>query len=124
MRRITSKNTKPEILVRQLVHGLGYRYRLHVKALPGRPDVVFRPRKKAIFVHGCFWHQHSECREGRMPGSRQEYWIPKLTRNIERDQDHIQELTRLGWKTLVLWECQTSDLPKLTKKIKAFLGKV
>src|ERR1700761_3512616 len=85
MSRISSKDTKPELVVRRLLHGLGYRYRLHRKDLPGKPDLVFTKRKKVIFVHGCFWHQHSECREGRIPGSRLDYWEAKLKRNVERD---------------------------------------
>ncbi len=119
MRRIRSKDTAPEMLVRSLVHGMGYRYRLHAKDLPGRPDLVFRSRKKAIFVHGCFWHQHSGCRDGRLPVSRQEYWGPKLSRNVERDLLHRNSLVRMGWKVLVVWECEVNG--GLTKTISRFL---
>jgi len=107
--------------VRRLVHRLGFRYRLHVKSLPGKPDLVFGPRKRLIFVHGCFWHQHVMCREGRMPASRPEYWIPKLTRNRDRDKQHIAKLRRLGWKTLTLWECEIDDEAKLERKLLRFL---
>jgi DNA mismatch endonuclease (patch repair protein) len=122
MSRIGSKDTKPEMLVRRLVYGLGYRYRLHAKDLPGKPDLVFRGRKKAIFVHGCFWHQHKGCREGRLPASRESYWWPKLALNIKRDRAHIHGLKRLGWKALVLWECQLSYPAELERKVRAFLG--
>ena len=96
MRRIKSKGMKPELAVRKIVHGMGYRYRLHRKDLPGKPDLVFGPARKAIFVHGCFWHQHTECREGRPPGSNTGYWGPKLARNIERDAGNLARLTELA----------------------------
>jgi DNA mismatch endonuclease, patch repair protein len=121
MSRIGSKNTKPEMLVRRLVHGLGYRYRLHAKDLPGKPDLTFRSRKKVIFIHGCFWHQHTECREGRTPSSRESYWAPKLGRNVQRDGEHLGELKRLGWRALVLWECQLHSRSKIERKVRAFL---
>ena len=122
MGRIGSKNTRPEMLVRRLVHGLGYRYRLHAKDLPGKPDLVFRSRKKVIFVHGCFWHQHKGCREGRVPTSRESYWAPKLARNVERDREHIRALKLLGWRTLVLWECQLGNPKEVEHKVRAYLG--
>ena len=121
MRRITSVNTKPEMIVRRIVHGMGYRYRLHGKDLPGRPDLVFRRTKKVIFVHGCFWHQHQACREGRIPGSRQEYWIPKLARNVQRDTEHSTALVQDGWKQLVVWECEMRDDSSLRKRLREFL---
>jgi len=121
MRRIRSKNTKPEMLIRHVVHAMGYRYRLHSRDLPGKPDLVFRSKKKAIFVHGCFWHQHPACVEGRIPGSRREYWLPKLTRNQERDQIHLDTLAGMGWKTLVLWECEVRDITVLQENLRAFL---
>lgn len=114
---------KPELLVRRLVHRLGYRYRLHRKDLPGKPDLAFIGRKKAIFVHGCFWHQHPGCPEGRPPGSNQSYWEPKLQRNIERDTASIQELANRGWQTLVLWECELRDIDDLTRRLLRFLAK-
>lgn len=121
MRRIRSKNTKPELLIRRLVHAMGYRYRLHSSDLPGKPDLVFRGRQKAIFVHGCFWHQHSACAEGRIPNSRREYWLPKLTRNQERDQTHLDTFAQMGWKTLILWECEVKDITVLQEQLRAFL---
>jgi DNA mismatch endonuclease (patch repair protein) len=121
MRRIRAKDTKPEMVVRRLLHSLGYRYRLHVRDLPGKPDVVFRKLKRAIFVHGCFWHQHGECREGRLPGTRPEYWVPKLARNVERDQRHAQLLGEAGWQVLTLWECQIGDLKALERTLRTFL---
>jgi DNA mismatch endonuclease (patch repair protein) len=122
MRRIRSQDTKPEMLVRSVAYRLGYRYRLHVKNLPGKPDLVFTSRKCVIFVQGCFWHQHSECREGRPPKSRQDYWIPKLKRNVERDQTSIALLTELGWRVLVLWECEISDATNLAEILVNFLS--
>lgn len=121
MRRIKSKGMKPELFVRRIVHALGYRYRLHRKDLPGKPDLVFGPKRKAIFVHGCFWHQHSECREGRPPGSNVSYWGPKLTRNVARDAEHLASLTSQGWNTLVVWECETKDTKSLQAKLRKFL---
>jgi DNA mismatch endonuclease (patch repair protein) len=122
MARIRSKDTMPEMLVRRLIHGLGYRYRLHAKDLPGTPDLVFRSRKKVIFIHGCFWHQHADCREGRVPSSRQSYWMAKLARNKERDRERLHTLTGMGWKVLVLWECQLVNRAALERKISVFLG--
>jgi DNA mismatch endonuclease, patch repair protein len=122
MKKIGSKNTKAEVLVRRSLFRLGYRFRLHRKDLPGKPDIVFPGRRKVIFVHGCFWHQHQTCREGRVPGSRQEYWVPKLTRNIIRDSEHAHELQELGWGVLVIWECETTHLNRVMKTITEFLG--
>jgi DNA mismatch endonuclease (patch repair protein) len=121
MSRISSKDTKPELVVRRLLHGLGYRYRLHRKDLPGKPDLVFTKRKKVIFVHGCFWHQHSECREGRIPGSRLDYWEAKLKRNVERDARHLSDLGEAGWQALILWECEIKDQKTLQKRLQKFL---
>jgi DNA mismatch endonuclease (patch repair protein) len=121
MRAIRSKGMKPELLVRRMVHALGYRYRLHRKDLPGNPDLAFIGRRKAIFVHGCFWHQHPDCREGRAPGSNQAYWGPKLQRNIERDRLSLKNLAERSWQTLVIWECETRDHATLKKRLKEFL---
>ena len=121
MRQIRHKNTKPELIVRRIVTELGYRYRLHVKTLPGKPDLTFRRTKRVIFVHGCFWHQHSSCSEGRVPGSRIGYWGPKLIRNVERDRSHLAALSAAGWQTLIVWECELND-PELAERIKSFLG--
>jgi DNA mismatch endonuclease (patch repair protein) len=125
MRRIKSKGMKPELAVRQLVHRLGYRYRLHRKDLPGKPDLVFGPAHKVIFVHGCFWHGHYDpaCRDGRMPRSNQSYWLPKLTRNKERDAASIETLKADGWDVLIIWECETADLAALASRLEVFLGR-
>jgi DNA mismatch endonuclease (patch repair protein) len=122
MRAIRSKGMKPEMLVRRLVRSLGFGYRLHRKDLPGKPDLAFIGRKKAIFVHGCFWHQHAGCREGRPPGSNQDYWGPKLQRNVQRDQQNLADLEAKGWKTLVIWECETKSESLLREAIQSFLG--
>jgi DNA mismatch endonuclease, patch repair protein len=121
MRQIRSKDTKPELLLRRLLHAEGYRFRLHRKDLPGKPDLVFSSRKKAIFVHGCFWHQHPGCREGRVPGSRREYWEPKLARNQQRDAAAQTALATLGWQYLVLWECEMKDASAAVQRAEEFL---
>ena len=123
MSRIRGKDTKPEMRVRRLVHGMGYRYRLHAKGLPGRPDLVFRPRRKIIFVHGCFWHRHSGCSANRIPKTRADFWRAKLDRNVERDRRNDAALRADGWGVLVIWECETkSDHEQLAQRIRAFLG--
>jgi DNA mismatch endonuclease, patch repair protein len=125
MRRIRSKNTKPEVLLRSLLHNAGYRFRLHRKELPGKPDIVFVGRRKVIFVHGCFWHQHSECREGRLPGTRQEYWRPKLVRNVERHAAVVEQLRMLGWDVLTVWECELQKgLERAFDRVRVFLESV
>jgi DNA mismatch endonuclease, patch repair protein len=123
MRRIRSKNTKPEKTLRSLLHGAGYRFRLHSAALPGSPDIVFPSRRKAIFVHGCFWHQHTKCGAGIVPNSHREYWAPKLRRNQERDRKSKASLVRLGWKSLVIWECEIEKSPaRALARATIFLG--
>lgn len=122
MAKIRSRDTKPEMIVRRICWGLGYRFRLHVKDLPGRPDLVFRRLQKVIFVNGCFWHQHRGCSEGHIPKSRLEYWIPKLTGNKRRDVRNKSRLTRMGWTYLVVWECQTSDSERLRRLLSRFLS--
>jgi DNA mismatch endonuclease, patch repair protein len=122
MRQIRSKDTKPEVLLRRLLHAQGYRFRLHRKDLPGKPDLVFPSRKKAIFVHGCFWHQHPGCREGRVPGSRRDYWEPKLVGNQQRDMAAQTALAALGWKYLVVWECAMKDASAAVRRAEEFLG--
>lgn len=123
MRQIRSKDTTPEKIVRSMVHRLGYRFRLHGGNLPGKPDLVFASRQKVIYVHGCFWHQHNDpkCKIARIPKSNPGFWIPKLERTKERDQQHLKNLKKLGWKALVIWECQISDAEKLSKRIIRFL---
>lgn len=122
MRKIRSKDTLPELVVRRLVRSLGYRYRLHAHDLPGKPDLIFPSSKKAIFVHGCFWHNHTECREGRIPGTHKEYWMPKLERTRIRDAVHERSLSDLGWTTLTLWECQLRDDADLHRRVQEFLA--
>ena len=122
MSSIRSKHTGPELLVRKLVYALGYRYRLHAKRLPGCPDLVFRPRKKVIFVHGCFWHCHADCSIAHLPKSRAGFWKLKLEGNRERDERNRIELIRTGWKVLTLWECQLKNVPGLLEqRLKTFL---
>lgn len=123
MRRIKSKGMKPELLVRSMVHGMGYRYRLHQKDLPGKPDLVFGPKRKVIFVHGCFWHGHERegCLDARRPKSNTDYWNPKLTRNKARDAERIAALEAGGWNVLVIWECETKDARMVRSKLRKFL---
>ena len=125
MRAVKSRDTQPEMLVRRMVHAMGHRYRLHRADLPGRPDLAFGPRRKAIFVHGCFWHQHEAagCRGNRMPKARAVYWSAKLARNRERDAQAQTELRRLGWDVLVLWECSLTDRERTASVLAAFLGR-
>ena len=120
MRAVRSRDTGPEWVVRRLLHGLGYRYRLHRRDLPGSPDLVFPARRKAIFVHGCFWHAHG-CRGGRPPKSRPDYWLPKLERNRARDAEKRALLEALGWRILVVWQCETRDVGALSANLRAFL---
>src|SRR5262245_17964395 len=121
MRAIKSRNTAPERLVRRLAHCMGYRFRVHRKDLPGTPDLVFPARRKAIFVHGCFWHCH-DCGGGpRMPTQNRVYWRKKLTRNKKRDEEASAALTVLGWKVRVFWECELRDLRRTERSLRAFL---
>ena len=125
MRRIKSKGMKPELIVRQLAHRLGFRFRLHRKDLPGKPDLVFPSRKKIILVNGCFWHGHDDpnCVDGRRkPKTNLDYWLPKLARNQERDRAQQAQLTALGWSILVIWECQTRGQNRLAERLKEFLN--
>ena len=127
MSRVKGRDTKPEMVVRRLLHGMGYRFRLQAKELPGRPDIVFRPRRKAIFVHGCFWHRHRrpDCRRGRStPASRTEYWEAKFARNVTRDRRNERALRAAGWGVMVVWECQTkpAGLDRLAGRLRRFLG--
>ncbi|QZD86722.1 very short patch repair endonuclease [Qipengyuania psychrotolerans] len=118
MKGVKQKDTKPEIAVRKLLHSLGLRFRLHRKDLPGRPDLVLARHKTAIFVHGCFWHQHDACKEGRIPSSNREYWEPKLTRNVERDRQSIEALESLGWTVRVIWACELNGMGDLREKLR------
>jgi len=122
MSRIRKTDTTPELIVRRIVHRLGYRFRLYRKNLPGCPDIVLPRHKKIIFVHGCWWHRHS-CKLGRRsPKSKKKYWIPKLQGNKERHKKNCHLLKRRGWKVLTIWECQTRNPEKLTDRIVAFLN--
>ena len=122
MSKIRSKNTKPEIIVRKMLFAQGYRYRLHVKNLSGKPDIVMPKYNAVIFVHGCFWHLHQGCRDGTFPKTRTEYWKDKLLGNRERDKRHRRELRKLGWRILRLWECEIDKNPdKVIKMLNSFL---
>ena len=122
MRRVRRAHTAPEMIVRRATHKLGFRYRLHVKNLPGRPDLVFPSRRKVIFVHGCFWHQHQTCSKGKVPQIRTERWAAKLARNVERDAANIESLRALHWETLIVWECETRSGQKIMSLLQTFLG--
>jgi len=121
MARVHSRDTRPEMLVRHIVFSLGYRYRLHVRDMPGRPDLVFRKLCKVIFVHGCFWHRHVNCALARLPKSRQEFWIPKLEGNRMRDKKIVNALRRVGWGVMTIWECQIRKPHLLVDRIRRFL---
>ncbi len=122
MTRVKSKDTKPEMTMRRLIHAMGYRFRLHRSDLPGKPDLAFPKFHKVIFVHGCFWHGHS-CKSGKnRPASNKSYWIPKLERNMQRDKQNRRKLEELGWQSLVIWECQIKDIDKMQKVVRKFLG--
>ena len=121
MSRVRNKDTKPEWIVRRLVHRLGFRYRLHSGRLPGRPDLVFPSKHKAIFVHGCFWHRHPGCRNCRTPKSRLGFWKPKLRANRVRDLKNERALKKLGWRFLVVWECEVKDFEHLSPRLRDFL---
>lgn len=122
MRSVHSRDTKPEMLVRRLVHSMGFRYRLHRKDLPGKPDLVFLSRKKVVFVHGCFWHRHPGCGMARLPKSNQDFWLPKLSANRDRDIKIEKELFASGWRVLTVWECELKDVEQLKAKILEFLN--
>lgn len=122
MRRIRCKDTSPEMTVRRLVHGMGYRYRLHVQTLPGRPDLVFPRLRRIIQVHGCFWHQHKGCPQAHIPKSRVGYWRPKLTKNKRRDRKHEAKLRLTGWDVLTIWECEMKEPIPVAKRISTFLA--
>lgn len=121
MASIRGKDTRPERAVRSLVHGMGYRYRLHVRELPGKPDLVFPSLAKVIFVHGCFWHRH-RCRAGQVTcATNAEFWRKKFEGNVRRDRTHVRELRSLGWESLIVWECWLRDPDKLLARLRSFL---
>jgi DNA mismatch endonuclease (patch repair protein) len=123
MSRVRGKNTAPELVVHQMLQQMRYHYSLHRSDLPGNPDIVFTTRKKAIFVHGCFWHRHSArtCRLARLPKSKLDFWLPKLEANRLRDRRKQKALSAAGWKFLIVWECQLGDKERLANKIRRFL---
>ena len=122
MRRIGSKNTRIELATRRLVRELGFTgYRIHRRDIPGKPDLAWIGRKLTIFVHGCFWHRH-DCKEGqRRPNTNRDYWIEKIEKNFKRDQEHVSSLRSEGWRVLIIWECEFSDIEKLRSKLADFL---
>jgi DNA mismatch endonuclease, patch repair protein len=120
MRSVKTKNTGAELIVRRILHSMGYRYRLHVKGLPGTPDIVFKKRKKVIFVNGCFWHGHS-CAKGRMPKANAEFWKDKIGKNVKRDRKKEADLASNEWGVLVIWQCELADLDRLRASLGLFL---
>ena len=119
MSKIRSKDTKPELIFRKALFNEGIRYRIHVKDLPGKPDIVLSKYKTVVFVHGCFWHYHENCPEGRIPDTNSKFWRDKLMKNVERDKKHQKELENMGWKVVVVWECEVEKhLDKTLKEVK------
>ncbi len=123
MGQVRGWDTKPELFVRSIVHRMGFRFRLHRRELPGNPDLVLPKHKKAIFIHGCFWHGHKGCSRSNRPATNKAFWKKKLDRNIQRDNNNVRKLRRLGWKPLVIWECETKNPERIWEKIERFLGK-
>lgn len=121
MSRISGKNTKPELIVRSMLHSMGYRFRLHRSDLPGKPDITLPKHKKIIFVHGCFWHGHKDCQRAKQPTTNKKFWHEKLAKNIERDTLNMQNIRALGWDILVVWTCEVKDLNQLKNRLLTFL---
>jgi DNA mismatch endonuclease, patch repair protein len=121
MSRVRSENTSPELAVRSLLHRMGFRFRLHAKALPGHPDIVFRSRRRVVLVHGCYWHRHPGCRNARTPRSHLDFWLPKFEANRRRDLAVRRKLRKMGWKVLILWECEVKAEARLESRLRAFL---
>ena len=121
MSRIRSKNTKPELIVRKVLHNSGIRYRLHAKDLPGKPDLSNKSKGFAIFVNGCFWHQHEGCKRAAVPKSNKSYWLPKLEKNVARFKDNTDKLLDLGWKVFIVWECETKNVKDVENALKKIL---
>lgn len=122
MSRVRSENTKPELIVRSFLHRIGFRFRLHVRELPGNPDIVLPRHKKVIFVHGCFWHRHKGCKKTTTPKSHKAFWENKFEYNVNRDARNRSRLRRLGWKVLIVWECELRDESKMSEKIVKFMS--
>ena len=123
MSRIKGRDTKPELIVRRLLHGMGYRYRLHDPTLPGRPDIVLTRHGKIIQVHGCFWHGHKGCKRASTPTSNRDFWETKIRNNRARDSRTARQLRRWGWSVMTIWECQIRDLNVLERRLRAFMNK-
>jgi DNA mismatch endonuclease (patch repair protein) len=122
MRSVGTRNTGPELLVRKLLHGLGLRFALHKRTLPGRPDIVLPKHKAVVFVHGCFWHGHG-CPKGRLPKSRLEFWVPKIRKNRERDAESVKALRKAGWRVLTVWQCETKAPDRLRRRLGRFFDR-
>ncbi len=121
MSRVRARNTLPELTVRSALHGMGFRFRLHSRDLPGKPDIVLPRYHKVIYVHGCFWHQHKGCLKAKRPRTNQDFWNAKLDRNIARDQENYRDLCLRDWECLIVWECQTLDSNDLVERLRSFL---
>ncbi len=121
MSKVKGKNTKPELLVRSMLHKMGYRFRLYRKDLPGNPDITLPKFKKVIFVHGCFWHGHEKCKRSKRPTTNREFWDEKLNKNLFRDKKNIEELNNKGWESLIVWTCEVKDKNLLKRKLSEFL---
>ncbi len=122
MRLVKPRDTRPELALRRLIYSLGYRYRVCDKALPGRPDIVFKGKRKVIFLHGCFWHRHEGCKMTRLPKSRQDFWANKFLKNQARDERQSKRLEEMGWQSLVIWECEMHDAPFVLGRVERFLN--
>jgi DNA mismatch endonuclease (patch repair protein) len=120
MSRVSGKNTKPELAVRSLLHSMGYRFRLHRKDLPGKPDITLPKYQKVIFVHGCFWHDHQDCSRSKRPTTNKEFWNEKLDKNVDRDKESVRNLHQLGWGVLIVWTCEVNDALKIRNKLLSF----
>lgn len=121
MSRISGKNTKPELIVRSMLHSMGYRFRLHRSDLPGKPDITLPKHKKIIYVHGCFWHGHKDCKRAKQPTTNKYFWQEKLAKNIERDILNMADIKKLGWDVLIVWTCEVKDMNQLKNKLRTFL---
>jgi DNA mismatch endonuclease, patch repair protein len=124
MSHVSGKNTKPELIVRSLLHHMGYRFRLHRKNLPGKPDIILPKYKKVIFIHGCFWHGHKNCPRSKRPTTNKEFWHKKIDRNIHHDKEIVSNLKESGWDILIVWTCEIKDLNQLKDKILNFLEEI
>lgn len=124
MSRIRSKDTEPEKIVRSLLHRMGYRFRLYRKDLPGKPDIVLPKYKTVIFVHGCFWHRHKGCKRCTTPSTNTAYWLPKFERNIAKDKENQKKLKQLGWRSVIIWECETKNKTRLESKLLSILDRI